>query len=283
MAKYYYLISGLPDINLEDDKLLLSTFEFKQEVYPKLSSKDKKLIDLFYYQFDNRNLIGFLNESTAFEFDKRGFFSKDDFQEFIQAFKNEEPLNSHRFPKYMEDFLISYLRDELPKGILPYDYLSSLYYNYAMDTSNQFISSWYEYNLLLNNLLVVLIGKKHKVDYTRLIVGNSPLVDELRKSYSATFGLDEYDSLDIASLEKLLDDHNFMEREKKLDAMCWNWLEEHSFFHYFSIERLFVYLNQASMIERWQGLNSELGDRKIRDIISSLKSEVKVPVEFRKQ
>jgi len=183
----------------------------------------------------------------------------------------------------MEDFLISYLRDELPKGILPYDYLSSLYYNYAMDTSNQYISSWYEYNLLLNNLLVVLIGKKHKVDYTRLIVGNSPLVDELRKSYSATFGLDEYDSLDIASLEKLLDDHNFMEREKKLDAMRWNWLEEHSFFHYFSIERLFVYLNQASMIERWQGLNSELGDRKIRDIISSLKSEVKVPVEFRKQ
>ena len=51
MSKYYYLISGLPNIALDDSKLAYSVCEFRTEVEDMLSSKDKKLIDLFYLKY----------------------------------------------------------------------------------------------------------------------------------------------------------------------------------------------------------------------------------------
>ena len=47
MSKYYYLISGLPNIALDDSKLAYSVCEFRTEIEDMLSSKDKRLIVLF--------------------------------------------------------------------------------------------------------------------------------------------------------------------------------------------------------------------------------------------
>ena len=57
MSKYYYLISGLPNIALDDSKLAYSVCEFRTEIEDMLSSKDKRLIDLFYLKYDNINLL----------------------------------------------------------------------------------------------------------------------------------------------------------------------------------------------------------------------------------
>ena len=57
MSKYYYLISGLPNIALDDSKLAYSVCEFRTEIEDMLSSKDKKLIDFFYLKYDNINLL----------------------------------------------------------------------------------------------------------------------------------------------------------------------------------------------------------------------------------
>lgn len=65
MSKYYCLVAGLPDIHLEDTKLSYTVADFRTEIYPDLSSADKKLIDLFYLKFDNRNLIKLLNDKDA--------------------------------------------------------------------------------------------------------------------------------------------------------------------------------------------------------------------------
>ena len=56
MSKYYYLISGLPNIALDDSKLAYSVCEFRTEIEDMLSSKDKRLIDLFYLKYDIINL-----------------------------------------------------------------------------------------------------------------------------------------------------------------------------------------------------------------------------------
>jgi len=56
MTNYYCLVAGLPDLSLEDGKLNYTVANFKSEIYPELSEKDRKLIDLFYLKFDNANL-----------------------------------------------------------------------------------------------------------------------------------------------------------------------------------------------------------------------------------
>lgn len=48
MTNYYCLVAGLPDLSPEDGKLNYTVANFKSEIYPELSEKDKKLIDLFY-------------------------------------------------------------------------------------------------------------------------------------------------------------------------------------------------------------------------------------------
>ena len=54
------------------------------------------------------------------------------------------------------------------------------------------------------------------------------------------------------------------------------------FFNYFTIERLFVFLQQIDMIERWISLDKESGSDLFRLMIRQLKEQVQIPEEFRK-
>ena len=65
MSKYYYLIAGLPELALEDNKLNFTIDSFKAELYPELSKRDKKLIDLYYLQYDNQNLLALISDKEA--------------------------------------------------------------------------------------------------------------------------------------------------------------------------------------------------------------------------
>ena len=60
MTNYYCLVTGLPELSLEDGKLSYKVANFKTEIYPELSKSDKKLVDLFYLKFDNQNLLALL-------------------------------------------------------------------------------------------------------------------------------------------------------------------------------------------------------------------------------
>ena len=65
MTNYYCLVTGLPDLSLDDGKLNYTVANFKTELYPQLSKEDKKLIDLFYLKFDNENLLKLLKDKEA--------------------------------------------------------------------------------------------------------------------------------------------------------------------------------------------------------------------------
>ena len=68
----------------------------------------------------------------------------------------------------------------------------------------------------------------------------------------------------------------------KIDMLKWNCLEDEVFFHYFTIERIFVFLLRLEMIGRWISLDKEKGSELFRQLIQSLKEQVQIPEEFRK-
>lgn len=84
MSNYYYLVAGLPSVSLDDGKLSYTVENFKSELYPSLSDKDKKLIDLFYLKFDNINLLKLLKDKDA-GIDERGNFSAEELLLLIEA------------------------------------------------------------------------------------------------------------------------------------------------------------------------------------------------------
>lgn len=61
----------------------------------------------------------------------------------------------------------------------------------------------------------------------------------------------------------------------------WNWLDNNSFFNYFSIEKLFSFIIKIEIVERWITLDKEKGQRLFRALIESLKQDVEIPAEYR--
>lgn len=279
MSTYYCLVAGLPDISLDDGKLSYSVSDFKAELYPDLSAQDRKLIDLFYLKLDNTAILKLLRNKDAVIEDK-GNFSAEELLQLIEAVR-EGDTPDKKYPSYLVNFVSQYLQlsqDELYRAD---DLLAALYYSYGMSSNNAFIASWFEFNLNLNNILAALAARKYKMEVSSVIVGATSICEQLRTSNARDFGLNE--TLEyFEALQRIADIEELVEREKKVDMLKWKWLEDESFFHYFTIERIFVFLMQLEMIERWISLDKEKGNELFRKMIQDLKNEVQIPEEFRK-
>lgn len=278
MTNYYCLIAGLPDLSLEDGKLNYTVANFKSELYPELSDKDKKLIDLFYLKFDNDNLLKLLKDKEAVT-NSEGNYSSDELLALIASVR-EGDAPDKKYPLYLYEFIAAYLAlpaDELYRAE---DMLATYYYAYAMNCGNKFVSAWYEFNLNINNVLAALAARKYKMDVAQVVVGKTDVSEMIRTSNAHDFGLTEMleyfePILRISEIDELV------EREKKTDLLKWNWMEDAVFFDYFTVERIFVFLLKLEMIGRWISMDKEKGSELFRQIIDQLKNEVQIPEEFR--
>ena len=280
MTNYYCLVTGLPELSLEDGKLSYTVANFKTEIYPELSKADKKLVDLFYLKFDNRNLLTLLKDKEASVDASLGNYSADELLSVIASIK-EETAPDKKFPAYFYEFAELYLNtpDEERWGLE--DKLHGFYYNHAMKSGNPFVSAWFELNLDVNNILAAMAARKYKMDVAKVPVGENLVAEALRSYNARDFGLAD----DLEYFEQLVrinDTVDLVEREKKIDLLKWNWMEDNTFFNYFTIEKIFVFLMKLEMIERWVSLDKEKGNEMFRQLIGQLNDEVQIPQEFRK-
>ena len=281
MTNYYCLVTGLPELSLEDGKLSYTVANFKTEIYPLLSKTDKKLVDLYYLKFDNHNLLSLLKDREAVVDASLGNYSADELLGLIASFLKEKKVSDKKFPTYFYEFTELYLNTPDEERVGFEDKLYGFYYDYAIKCGNKFVSNWFELNLNVNNILAALTARKYKMEISKVPVGNNLIADALRTSNARDFGLaDELEYFD--QLVRINDTVDLVEREKKIDMLKWFWLEENTFFNYFSIEKIFVFLMKLEMIERWVSLDKEKGNELFRKLIDQLKNEVQIPQEFRK-
>ena len=209
-----------------------------------------------------------------------GNFSADELLGIIASFK-EESAPDKKFPSYFYEFAELYLNtpDEERFGLE--DKLYGYYYDYAIKCGNPFVSTWFELNLDVNNILAAMAARKYKMEVAKVPVGTNAVADALRTSNARDFGLAD----DLEYFEQLVrinDTIDLVDREKKIDLLKWNWMEDNTFFNYFTIEKIFVFLMKLEMIERWISLDKEKGNEMFRQLIGQLKDEVQIPQEFRK-
>lgn len=278
MDAYYYLVAGLPGISLDDGKLGYTVDSFKSEIYPYLSDKDKKVVDLFYLKFDNDNLLHLL-KNRDYVINTSGMFNTDEILSVIDAVKDGD-IPGKKYPSYFCKFISEYLTLSAEETYKANDMLSAYYYEYAMKSKNKFVSAWFEFNLNLNNIQAALSARKYKLDVASMIVGDTEICGLLRTSNARDFGLGETLPY-LDNIQRIAEIDELVEREKKIDQLKWEWLETESFFNYFTVERLFVFLLQLEMIERWISLDKEKGNELFRSMIQNLKDEVQIPEEFR--
>lgn len=276
MGKYYYLVSGLPDISLDDGKLAYTVADFKAEMEATLSAKDQKLIDLFFLKYDNANLLACLKEADA-PLDPRGRITREEFEAVYKALKEEEKLpKDEAIPAYHVTFIQRYLAEEQSeqKGekaqVSWEDQLAALYYEAAMKAPNPFVAGWFELNLNINNVLTAITCRKYGFDKSLYIVGHNEIAEQIRTSNARDFGLSDAVEY-LPELQRIAEETDLYARERKIDLLKWKWLEDQTFFKTFDMERVFAYLLQLEMIERWVDLDKVRGERTFRELVGAMK------------
>lgn len=280
MSKYYCLIAGLPDISIDDQKLVYTVSDFRDEIYDQLSSSDKKLFDIYFLKYDNDNLLQFLKNKDA-QLDERGNIAPEEIEVIVKGLHDGDALPKGFPAPYFSDFMLweNAEKSMETQSILEKDYLQALYYNYALKSSNKFLASWYEFNMNLNNILIASMGRKYNFDTQNFIVGDNAVAQALRTSAARDWGLSgDFGYMEL--VQRVAEETEVTEKERKIDQLKWNWLEENTFFDYFTVERVFAYLLKLEIIERWYMLNREQGEKTLREMIARLKSEVQLPEEL---
>ena len=269
MSKYYCLIAGLPNISLDDSKLTYSVSEFRKELDGILTSRDKKLVDLFFLKFDNKNLLAFSQRPDS-DPDEKGSITYDEYKSLFDALKDGDEVADAMFPSYLSTFISEYFNTPAEDEFLHEDRLAALYYDYAMKCSNGFIRNWFELNLNINNMLTAITCRKYGFDKADYIVGHNEVAEAIRTSNARDFGLG--DTVDyLPDLQRIAEEPDLMAREKKVDLLKWKWLDDNTFFKTFDIESVFAYLLKLEMIERWVTLDKVTGEKTFREIVGAMK------------
>lgn len=270
MSSYYCLVAGLPDVLFDGSKTAFTIDRFREDIYPSLSPADAKHIDLFFLAWDNENLLKLLREGSEAELVRTGCYDKEALLDIITQVKNGDARDA-QVPAYLYDFLECYFASEQNEHRLWPDVLSAYYYGYAMKAQNGFVSAWFTFNLDINNVLVAMTARKYKMNVADVVIGNNEVAEALRTSSARDFGLSgsfEY----LEALQRLSENDKLQEREHQLDEIRWAWLDDNSVFNYFTIERLYVFLQKLDIISRWAKLDSETGMQRYKELIDNLKS-----------
>ena len=115
---YYYLVAGLADFSFETEKSSYSVAAFKEEIYPSLTEKDRRLVDLVFQQYDQQNILNLLKVvdnnvsqenilANSALCSNGGLLQIEQLAELIVQAKQGDKV-SFDCPKYLYDFVQDY-------------------------------------------------------------------------------------------------------------------------------------------------------------------------------
>lgn len=286
MRNYYYLVAGLPELIIDQDRKDFSVNALKQEVKEQISSSDYRLVEFLHLPYDNDN---FLNKllNRGLEFNDLGSYEKFVFDELDE--------NIHQLPQYMQDFYYRFTgkqrsaddavdQDEQPRDIFEVEKLPEIrflesFYNLALSQNNDFIRYWFSFTRDFNNVLTALNCRRLGVDPATQLVGNNWLTEVLVKSQAADFGLKrEVDYID--RLIQATDITDVLERERKLDLIKWDMSVEFTTWDYFNINFILGFFVRAGIVHRWLKLDAKTGEELFKKLFDDLKSSYNLSEKF---
>jgi len=275
---YYFLVAGLPDLIPDDKKLPYSSEELRNHLKEELHLSDFRLVRMFYFPFDQENLLNLIYE-TEFDWDDRGNYSREIMEQFIDK-KQYEMLDTSGFPPYFIEFIESYFEDDedLNKATAIH-FLTEEWYKWLRNSGNDFMARFAAYKQNMGNIMLALNGRKHDIPFEKALIGDDEVTQALKKSRSRDFGLSN-EVNDIENIIQIFEIENLLDREMRLDNHMWKFLDETTFFDYFTIERILAFVQKVFVVERWFELDKEKGQQIFNQLLEELQSNFEFPEEF---
>jgi hypothetical protein len=273
--EYHYLVAGLPELLLDEGRLKVGLGDLKTEFQRDLDSHDIELVNCLFLKFDNSNILNLLQKKD-FEFDSRGNFSR----ELIEAQIKE---SDGALPWYMNRFIDCFKADDRGNPDMSWDnILETYFYQHLAKIDNAFLRDWFTFQLNTKNVISALICRRYNLQMEHQLIDHNDINENLLRSNARDFGIAQ----EFPEIEKIItafESGTLLQREKALDILNWQWIDENVFFHYFSIERLLGFMLQFAMVERWMGLDRKEGELMFNKLLERLGKSFELPDEFRLQ
>lgn len=269
---YIAFIAGLPEIAWDDRKLSLTVTEFREQLKDYISAKDQKLIDLFFLPNDNAQVLRLLDKQMPDP------ALTTVYPEKVLEDEIQEP--DKLIPAYLREFILDFKEEHLRYDLSPENVLSWMYYDYMMQADNLLVKRYAEFSMNLKNLVTALNARKYGIDVAKEVIGNNDFAVALRTSNTKDFGL----GMDYPYVEKviaLMENDNLVERERGLDLILWNFLDEAVIFEYFSLERVISYMLRLMIVERWSRMTSESGRRIFMEMVERFRQSLQFEEQFK--
>lgn len=278
MAEYYCLVSGLIDYNFDIDRKSLNYSAIKEEIMETINRRDRNKLELLMGFYDIQNII---NEAAgkSERYTPLGCLTQDEVRILTPLLTRQSKLEDDdevvKVPKFLEKLLRAMTDQEwatenemdLTRGldILLYTY----YYDFVERNDKDFVRQWCRVDRNIRNISAAHKARSMGVNADKYLIGDDHITEQLKTNSSADFGL----KIDVPFIENLLlilSNDNILKKERDLDELRLNIIEDMNTFNYFNISVVMGYYLKIAMIERWLALDPKMGREVFERIVKGL-------------
>ena len=262
MREYYYLISSLPELELDTQKPTYTLKEFIDFCNEQLHEKDSKELGKAFLFNDLINIINQTKDNTSFI--EPSFYNKETLEENFKDYSS--------FFSFIETFLENINNDkrEKPELLAIDELITSMYINLDEITNNKFLKDYFLFELDLKNIANSISLKKLGLPFTNAFIPFGDAYERLSKS----FPLDNGSIPRLESLVEALQGDNIIAAEKIMDEIRWQYLDEQVGSKYLLFDFIIAYAVKLQAVTRWQSLTDDKGKKVLDGLTDKIKSGI---------
>lgn len=286
---YYCLVAGLPELALSAEGGAALNAEalsdLKSQIQEGLTPTDAVAAQSIYLYYDILNLTAMLTGASV-PFNSLGNLTAADLQQEIDApVVDDEPFAT-RLPEPIALILDNY-KDRLPSdGIVDEpeekyrleeleNRLWGAFYLIASQSEAKFLRLWGAADRSMRNIIAASQARTLGLDPIAVMVGDGEIEQQITTSSASDFGLrGEFDYFD--ALWEVMATTDFVERERKLDALRWNITEDLTPNNFFDIDFILGYLVRLNLLLRWQNLDKAVGSERFKSMVEGFTADTKL-------
>lgn len=280
---YYYLVAGLREYSLDGDTKGFDAISAIEEIKEGVSKTDRRAVELLYTYYDIENIVNI--RSGREQFSALGNFTREEL--------DEELLQPSRLPSYLGKIISAYNEnqkdspdEELSERGIDFSTplernLFAAYYAQCAKSSSKFIRSWGGFDRTLRNIAAAFAARRMGKSPVDVIIGSGEIESALSRSSAADFGIRGEVGYVDQVMGAVAESGNLVDKERKMDFIRWDMVDELTAMSYFDINFLLGYLVRVNIIYRWAALDPEKGRELLKKLIDSLSESD--PVYFQQE
>ncbi len=268
-TEYYYLVAGLREWTLESDTKGFNVREIVDEILAELTKRDREAVKLLYAYYDCENIIAYRSERERHN--ELGNLSRQQIEDMLRERSyGYLSANVAKVVKYFnetddeerdEDYVIN---DTFEHALF------DAYYRDLAESKCSFLKAWGEFDRNLRNISAALAAREAGRAVVDVVVGGGEVVEQLKSSSAADFGLrGELQYID-AVISAVSDEKNIVEKERKIDKVREEQAWDIASFDFFNINFILSYLVRVNIIARWMLLLPEAGREMLNRLMRDL-------------